>query len=426
MNILFVGHDISYVNFYCAIESALRSRVDLLATHIYFRPSAWFYSRLCFKVASLSPSLYRLIGKWPDLKLDNAQFIDLDFYSKYNDEAKKLDFARLYASYAKFISKALSATAIDVAILPGEFRLFEQATINYLKSMPQPPEILYFEAGPPGYIYFDLQGVNANASFAQNGINELLENINVKWVDNLEKKKKTPTFTRKLLLGIDVVWLWLAKKTRGLLDLDEFWIAMRNRLRSRHSASATEVVGLDQIEGQRYIIFVGQVRNDINHTHFGVPDDCIEKNLLDILRSDPSLNLIWRDHPLELSEDLFRSISSAAPGRVIRLNSISLKQVMECSEGVVTVNSNAGLEALALGLPVRIFGASYYASLKGVCTDNQSFDVYRKKILEIGRDVTISDDADRFFKKCFLPIDYRGENFDNAFLAAEVIISCKK
>jgi hypothetical protein len=39
---------------------------------------------------------------------------------------------------------------------------------NFVKS--KNVNILYFEAGPPGYIYLSASGVNANADFTQNGV----------------------------------------------------------------------------------------------------------------------------------------------------------------------------------------------------------------------------------------------------------------
>ena len=167
------------------------------------------------------------------------------------------------------------------------------------------------------------------------------------------------------------------------------------------------------------------MRNDINNTHFGIAEVELEQQLVELLSNDLSIRMIWRDHPLEISNELFQRVSTSFPGRVFRMDKIPLYRLLASAEGVVTVNSNAGLEALESGLPVRLLGRSYYKKLKGVCEDNISFEASRKKIKECGPDETIRRDAKRFLKECFLPIDYRGGDFRNAHLAAEVILACK-
>lgn len=425
MNILFVGHDIAYVNFYIAIESALRQRVELSTLHIYSRPSAWLYSRLLLRLPSHSPSLKRLLGRLLNYNNSNKESIDLRFYPASSSLNQQLQFEQIYKAYFSFIKKTLSGNDFDLAVLPGEYRLFEQATIAVLESLNKSPQIIYFEAGPPGFIYLDKCGVNANASFTITGVSDLLV--------NRTSKIETPTIahgtlsplTRIALLFVDFIWLWAAKITSGLLDLEEFWVAMHNRLRIFRIKPNKVKNQSDTLLTGTNIIFIGQVRNDINNTHFGISEAELEQHLIDILSSDLSTKMIWRDHPLERSDKLFQRLSDTFPGRIFRMEKVTLKTLLASVEGVVTVNSNAGLEALASGLPVRLLGRAYFERLHGVCVDNSSFDLFRKKIKKGGPDQAIRRDAERFLRECFLPIDYRGGDFRNAHMAAELIISCK-
>ena len=425
MNILFVGHDIAYVNFYIAIESALRQRIELSSLHLYSRPSAWLYSRLLLRLPSRSPSLIRLFGRWLTYNNTHNEFIDLRFYQASSGANQRYQFERIYKGYFSFIQKTLSGNDFDLAVLPGEYRLFEQATIAVLESLKRTPQIIYFEAGPPGYVYLDKCGVNANASFANTGVSDLLVNITSQITTPTIAHGTLYPLTRKGLLFLDIMWLWLTKITSGLLDLEEFWVAMKNRLRIHRFKRSKVKDQSDTLLMGSYIIFIGQVRNDINNTHFGIAEIELEQRLIEILSSDLSIKMIWRDHPLEFSEKLFQKLSDAFPDRVFRLDKVPLKTLLASVQGVVTVNSNAGLEALASGLPVRLLGRSYFSKLQGVCVDNFSFEIFRKKIKESGPDQAIRRDAERFLKECFLPIDYRGGDFRNAHLAAEVIISCK-
>lgn len=426
MKILFVGHDIAYVHFYHAIESALRLHTELSALHIYSRPSAWFYSRFLLRLPSRSPSFNRLFGRWLSIQSFCNHSVDLRFYMKSEDAAQKIALERLYIGYFRFVKKITSGNEFDFAILPGEYRLFEQATIAALKSANRIPKIIYFEAGPPGYVYFDKQGVNANASFASVRVNQLVEDAKkLKIKENSVGCIKISSLMRKAMLALDVIWLWLAKIITGLLDLEEFWDAVRNRVRSTLSLSKKAANESDNLLIGPSIVFVGQVRNDINHTHFGINDGALEKNLFELLSGDLSIKLIWRDHPFESSDELYNRMLATFPNRVLRIDNVSLQQILAIVEGVVTVNSNGGLEALAFGLPVRLLGRSYFSKLEGVCEENLLFKQYREKVRKFGPSESIRKDAERFLKTCFLPINYRGNDFHNANLAAEVILACK-
>lgn len=425
MKILFVGHDINYVRFYYAVESALRFRTQLSTLHLYSRPSAWLYARLILKITVRTPSIGRLFGWWLSARDLNTDLIDLRFYPTSTNAVQKSKFERLYKGYVSLLQKTLSEIEFDLAVLPGEYRLFEQATIAALKSAKRMPQIIYFEAGPPGYVYLDQSGVNANASFAVTGVSQLIAHIETATTYPPIRQATLSSLVHKFLLSIDVVWLWLVKKSNGLLDLEEFWVAMRNRLQMSRVISQEATNESNALLTGPSIVYIGQVRNDINHTHFGVSDAEVEKNIYEILSDDPSIRLIWRDHPLELSDKLFERISSVFPNRVLRMNKMSLQQILTSVEGVVTVNSNGGLEALASGLPVRLLGRSYFSKLQGVCQDNLSFIKLRKEIRQSGPDEAIRRDAERFLRECFLPINYRGGDFRNAYLASELILSLK-
>jgi capsule polysaccharide modification protein KpsS len=234
-----------------------------------------------------------------------------------------------------------------------------------------------------------------------------------------------PFWMSKSLIALDLSWLLIVKLIRGLFDLEEYWLAAINRLRMFNRRFVFKKQTQPNCRSGRFIIFIGQVRNDINHTHFGVNDAEIEMCLRNILSADQGLQLMWRDHPLELSDHTFNKLSKEFPSRVFRAKQISLQQAMKAAEGAVTVNSNGGLEALAVGLPVRLLGRSYFGTLNGVCRDNESFAILREKNRELGPNKLIQADAARFINDCFLPIDYRGGDFKNVHLAADLILLCK-
>ena len=225
MKVLFVGHDISYVDFYYSIEKELLQRIAFSSLHLYFRPSAWLYAKLHLGLPAVSPFLRRFFLGFFGAQKTTMGTLDLRFYPSSKDATQRRKLIQLYRDYSKFIQCSLSNTNFDVAVLPGEYRIFEQATIDVINSLKQPPKVIYFEAGPPGYVYFDTNGVNANASFAATGISKLIANIDISKITLSNDSVRRSHFARKSLIALDTVWLWLAKNTIGLLDLEELWVA---------------------------------------------------------------------------------------------------------------------------------------------------------------------------------------------------------
>ena len=425
MNVLFVGHDLSYAAFYVAIERALRLRTGVQSRHLYFRPSAHLWARAGLGLRSRSPWLMRLLGRWPS-KPSAADKVDLRFHlgADAGNVGTATRFLRLHAAYRQWMQRALGADRFDVAVLPGEFRLFEQAVVQVLRDLPQPPRLLYFEAGPPGYVYFDAVGVNAAASFAATGHSTLVQSAGP--APQAAPAPISPALpaalVRRTLLALDVVWLWLAQATRGLLDLDEYWTAVQNRLQARGPGEVA-AAALSSLASKHLVVFIGQVRNDVNHTHFGIDERALNTQLAAMLRDDPAVHLIWRDHPLERSDQVLQQLQISFPGRVERIAAAALPEVLSHCEGAVTVNSNGGLETLQAGLPLLLLGQSYIAGLAGVCRELDSFQARRQAVRAQGPDAHIAADAQRFLRDCFLPINYRGEDFSQAHLAAHLILS---
>lgn len=422
MNIIFIGHDISYVRFYAALESAMRERSHLNSLHVYFRPSAFLYAKFFLSLRAVSPFIRRFFYG-SSFKLQSQRMpIDLKFYQSVNNFSNQ-QFELLFEMYFKFFKSLLSHSQVDVAILPGEYRLFEQAAIKALKDFDNPPKIIYFEAGPPGYIYFDTRGVNANASFVLTGKNNLITSASPDSFLFKRQIQKPSQVILKGLMAVDIFWLFLTKLLRGLNDLTEYWKALNNRISFAVERRSSKLVRLDNLSSIHYIIFISQVQNDINHTHFGISNLELEKYLRKLLTDNKTLRLLWRDHPLESSDLVLNNLMSTFSDRVFCDAKRSLTEVISLAEGVVTVNSNGGLESLAAGIPVRILGKSYFSSLKGVYSNDEDFIEHCKKIRSFGPDESLKDDCDRFLKECFIPIDYRNGNFENSYLAANLIFS---
>jgi capsule polysaccharide modification protein KpsS len=423
MKIIFIGHDITYAKFYNEIERELSAETFTKSFHLYFRPSAWLYAKYVLKLNTKTPAFVRIFSRWPKKNTDNSEKLDLKFYGPKHNANSRNKYQKLYNLYYEYINKIIEENEYDIAIVPGEYRIFEQSIITALNNQKKPAKILYFEAGPPGYIYFDEKGVNANASFSKTG----QSNSTNCYI--ISKNKKTTADVNadntKLFSTLDILWLIIAKLTRGTLDLNEYWVALKNNLIKyktfRKKTWEYEVT----TDKKNYVIFLGQVKNDVNNSHFGITELELEEKLINLLEVDSTINLMWRDHPLEDSDLIYEKLEKLFPLRIFRSPLISFDQAIIHATGIITINSNGGLEALKAGLPVRLLGESYYANLTGVHTSDESFTLGLQKIRTHGIDGAIKKDAERFLRECFMPIDYRNKDFRNSQIAAKKILSIK-
>lgn len=424
LNVLLIGHDISYVRFFATLEA--NSPKDIHFTHVYFRPSAWIYATLLLKLNAKTPAIGRLLGY---RYVDNSIQVTLDtkFYCKYLSTLNEGNFHQLFNYYYNYFCQILLKTKFDVAIIPGEYRIFEQALLKALNSQKTFTEHLYMEAGPSGYIYFDKVGVNANASFSKTGRNDLLKPK----IKAVESKFVAPipslsSLLRNTLLSIDILWMVLAKLSSGLLDLSEYWDAFFNRLKISLKKNVKPTVSQLIVGGTKNIIFLGQVRSDVNHTHFGIELNQIKQSLIRFLDADPSSTLIMRDHPLEQMSDIYCALESIYPGRVKRDSSQKkLDILLKKSAGVITVNSNGGLEALKFGLPVLLLGKSYYINVRGATSNIDDFINLVNNNSRRDLNGASGVDVNSFLENCFIPIDYRAGDFSNIDYASDILLSLK-
>lgn len=437
MKILFVGHDISYVQFYKALSKELSHDKDIEPFHLYLRPSASIYAKLTPSINSSSFALSRFVAKKNEAFEKPSDLIDLKFYDSILTNSKSSKLIQLYNCYKNRFTfeMNLKFKVIDVAILPGEYRLFEQAIVNSLKSQSPETKILYFEAGPPGYIYLDPQGVNANTSITKTKFSNVLSealNVSDSSFKNFYIYKPLPKIIKNSFLIIDLIWLLLARLRGGLWDLDEYNLAFFNRLKK----IANKIFQKTHLELNKYqfkkdnnltyIMYAGQVSSDVNSTHFGLKEESILIKLSELLDSSDAIRIIWRDHPLEKKNHLFSKIEGKYKGRIFKLDELSLDESLSLVNGVVTVNSNTGIEALSKGLPLYLLGKAYYQLVYGVTDKKNNFLEWCNQHQEQGPDIKIIHAIQEFVKNTFFPIDYRGENYENIYLIRDYLLSLKR
>ncbi len=401
---LFIGHDLAYFDFFQHLEiGILHKNSNVTIRHIYTRPSAFLFARLNGYNAD-TPFFGQFIFKANKSGQDK---VDLGFYLA-SELANEKHLKEIYNRYVKWIKENIIGDISDTTIIiSGEYRLFEQALLNFVKS--NNVNILYFEAGPPGYIYLSNSGVNANADFAKNGVSLIAKEYKqYSFKHQVSIRDVQNSKFHFMFKVIDLIFYIPMLLVSRLGDHEEFLLSAYRRAELFFSNKLLKNNSRLKTPSNKYYLFLGQVKEDVNFTHFGLDVNTIEKKLLELINLS-KYSVVIRSHPLQ---KIPKNIMDLCIKHSLRFfyddGNKGLEEQIANSLGVITVNSNGGLESLGLGKPVWTLGSSYYDSCYGVVKSADALVQadYDKQ--------TIIDATANFIDNCFIPIDYRNHDFTNA------------
>ncbi|WP_339821745.1 hypothetical protein [uncultured Parasphingorhabdus sp.] len=420
MDVIFFGHDITYSRLARALADELPPEFRL----VFYcnKPGLAWFARRILGLPTIRAGSGRLSSRHKPV--DKPPFeLDLRFYSPAPDMVPYWNSVAQW-HHAK-ASAALRDTKPAIFVSPGEYRVTEQAFQAIAeKQYPETP-IIFFEAGPGPYVYLDSRGVNANASFAH-GMSAPRDEkmIATRNTGNQDHSAVNGhAFASKMAKIIDVAWVLAIEAISSVNEFSEYRAAIGNRIRiqlNKWRPKKPEIDSETRIS-DNYLLFVDQVGTDVNATHFGCSESIIVGQISELMDENPDWRLVWRPHPLERREDCFKQISDRFPGRVFLSSTSSYSEELKGAMAVLTVNSNGGLDALLVGLPVLLFGASYYQRLLGVTRSPKELS---EMILSSDLSCSdISNAAERFISDSFIPLDYRGQNFANTGALASSLLA---
>lgn len=366
---------------------------DVKATIICARFSSWLYARFSFLdcVAFFRPFFQAGKGGLSkNSNVNNEKCYDLRFYENLNISRVDLH------AMESFLDRHFKGLTSKLLLMPGEFRLREQAIIRkYGKNN----NVLYWEAGPPGSIYFSPYGTNANARlesvYGQVSVGGMLEIAKTV----ISSPKVYSTFSwQKLFLIPEYFYLHLLI----FFDYYEF----REFLPNKHKSEGGSVVQQDlpqkECSEKSLVIFYGQVEEDINHSHFGISVSQLKSFLRNANLNSDKYQVILKPHPRQKENRTNTLLSEEIPS--LKLYSSFTDSSKKYFNKVfhITINSNVALELLLQGENVTILGQSMYRGLVGVSNSL----VYSETCRE-----TIRAAAESFLHEMFVPIDYRNDRF---------------
>jgi capsule polysaccharide modification protein KpsS len=421
LDIVFFGHDVSYSRLAFALADKLPAGFRL----VFYcnKPGLAWFVRDRLGIFTVRAGCGRLTKRFkpagqPPFKLSML------FYPK------SLAMLPIWHAVAQWhyieCSRALRSTEPALFVCPGEYRITEQAFMAVIQEEYASVPMLFFEAGPGPYVYVDHQGVNANASFTYSPISEdeIAQNVTVPPIEScMPRNNGGRQFSAFVAKAVDLSWVLALEWCSQINEFREYVDALRNRYKlwkikhNSHNSIMMPVI----LSASKHLLFVDQVQSDVNATHFGCSDSKIYSHIAELLESNPDWTLVWRPHPLERREELFNKIFQIAPDRVFLSNGASFADELSKADAVLTVNSNGGLDALLAGVPVLLFGASYYQQLPGVTKTPEQLAI----AISTGAPSSsvISQSAEKFIQDKFISLDYRGQDFSNAGALARLLLS---
>lgn len=393
-NILFSAHSIQDVKLYISLFKYSDAKNVLLtfrlSSHLFARFNG-IKSKTMFHIPLIA-SIY----PWFNWIKDNHYDIDGRLYSSF--DANKNYFKKSFYLCQKYIKKHIQPLALDIILLTGEARINEQAIVKSACNS----KIVFWEAGPKGQIYFSENGVNANANFSSNK-----DSLSYKFnqiCSPLDEKVATKDAFTIFFKILELMYIYIIKFIFRSNEMNEVLPKINSFFKNNIPINKRP---------EQYILFIDQVELDVNNTHHGARVEDILKKINKIFKltkiSKPSLKLVRRAHPRQLKTNIANNLSREFKNIYVDSSEGSLEEAISQSFLVMTVNSTGGLDSLLSGMPVYLFGKSYYEDLYGVIKDI-NLEHYLKEELFLEKELIIKK-ATSFIDNNFIPIDYRGGSF---------------
>jgi len=331
-------------------------------------PIGWFFSRLAARLSGDGHEVHRI----------NLHGGDRLFWSR----SGAVDFRGDRLEWPEFVSNYMDQWAVTDLILFGDCRPMHQDALRVAAERGVTSHV--FEEGylRPNWITMERGGVNANSSLPRDS-RYYLEAAGTAMVSEpMDLIASSPL--RRTLEGAlyHAVMLLTRQSYRGyrthrpwhpFLDLaHSFTRRFRDpsgRRRSRRLAQ--QLV----IQNRPYFLFPLQLDSDAQiryHSAFQRMQPAIEYVIRSFAHHAPrEAILVITEHPMETGVVDFQSIvrgfasDAGIIDRVVFLSGGTPQYLLPLCEGLATVNSTLGFQALSCGAPVIALGAALYA-LKGL------------------------------------------------------------
>lgn len=330
-----------------------------------------------------------------EINIDRKFYLGLGITDRY--------FKSAFIKYLSKLDKSFRERK-DVVFLTGTSRLSEQAVQYHFRQN----RIIYWEAGIKGTIYMSGKGVNADAEF-RNLSHEDKSRYSSLFLETctIDKQRKIldASIAELLFKLIDGLYLLATRYIFCNKEVDEFINFNFKTLKVR---SKSDYFNNDS----DYFLYIDQVEQDPNYTHFGCCAGEVVNQISLLMETNvvsDDVFLLRRAHPRQSVTKVSEQLKYRFSDKYLDQSDSNLAESIMKSKLTITVNSTAGVEALLLGKPVLILGASYFDQLYGVLSLEQSIEIASGRlILDADK---IKDQVLAFLANNFIPIDFRSGKF---------------
>ncbi len=273
--------------------------------------------------------------------------------------------AQLFDAILERSEQLLGSHDISFVFIWNGHSIASKALATFAKSHSLPT--LFFElSNIPGKIFVDKMGVNAYSSIFHNP--QLLDQFQVdaaeyeRWKTKYLASKKNETLSpmaaqknriQNFLFPLDLLGGWFHTPVIGRVNVG---IKLRSFLRKGRSHIT------DHPGNRPYIFFPMQVSDD---SQIIFNSDVGLKRAIEIAYKravDLGLDLLVKPHPVEDNETVLRELGELKKREGLFVTNASTFLLITNCQGVVTINSTVGLEAMILGKPVTFLGRTFYQS----------------------------------------------------------------
>ena len=299
------------------------------------------------------------------------------------------------ADWSAYIANFLDNNDITDIVLVGEQRSYHKFAIEAAKERDIRVTVTDFGYLRPDWITFERDGMNGNSRFP-NDSETILKLASTLPKADLAKRYQDSFWTMAIAdmlyhFGNYFFW-WLFPGYRRPYKRDHpilHYLSIGKRLLFAQANNRRAVQRLSELKSAnaRYFVFPLQLEHDfqiVAYSPFGSLEEAIRMVIKSFAEhADKNIRLLVKVHPLEPGLKSWEKFAYKFAtklnirNRVVFVDGGNLGEIINGSEGMITINSTAGINGLMQGSPVMTLGKAIY-NVRGL-TFQGNLDDYWKQ-----------------------------------------------
>lgn len=293
-----------------------------------------------------------------------------------------------------FIEHTLTQHKVTDLMLLGEQREYHRIAVVVAKRLNITVNVCELGYLRPDWLTFELDGLSGNSRFSKDPA-QIIALANGLPKPSLQERYRNHFFreaTADVSYHIaNILFGFLFPRYQSHLLKPGLWVdigiglhLLRTKLRHKKVNALVRSVLLTK---QPYFVFPLQIENDFQiraYSSYNTIGDAITEVITSFAKhaAPDSLLVIkehpreqiwcnWRQHCMSLAREL------GLTDRVVHLDGGAMEQLIDRSQGVITINSTSGLQGILHEKPVKVLGQAIY-DIEGLCHQGSLDDFLRK------------------------------------------------